>query len=120
MSIVASLLLTPFAVAVVPPPMSLFSVAFESAINHVCFSNDPGHLIVGLSDNSFRLVTINMNETEAEPNVEGLQIVRYSKICQVNSNIDLLMRKILLILRDRRILNSQMSSFPLTVFRTVI
>ena len=41
-------------------------------------------------------------------------------IIQVNNNMDFLIYESLLILRDRPILNSQMSPFPLTLFRMVV
>jgi len=71
-----SLLLTPFRVAVVPPPMSLFQCKFESAINHVCFTNDPCTIVVGLSDGSLCSLNVNMDRTDAKLDFESLQISR--------------------------------------------
>ena len=73
----ASLLLTPFAVAVVPPPMSLFNAKFKSAVNHVCFSNDPGSLVVGLSNSDFCLLNVSMDKGDAKLDFEDLHISRY-------------------------------------------
>ena len=84
LALLASLLLTPFQVAVVPPPMSLFQCKFESAINHACFTSDQCTIVVGLSDGSFCLVNTNMDQTDAKPDFENLQIFR---CCDIDTSL---------------------------------
>eukprot|EP00794_Sanderia_malayensis_P009518 gene9518-10506_t len=54
----ANLLLTPFAKAVVPPPMSMTSVTLKSPVNQVCFGNSATHATVLLSDGSLQYLSL--------------------------------------------------------------
>ena len=73
---IANLLLTPFATAVVPPPMSLMKVTFKAPVNQVCFGKSPHDATVFLSDGSTHCITIPVSETEEQIDSKPIKIVR--------------------------------------------
>ena len=75
-SFAAKLLLTPFAKAVVPPPMSFTQVSFESPVNQICFGKSTDCGIVALSDGSMRTLKITVTDMEEKVDVEKTEIIR--------------------------------------------
>ena len=75
-SFAAKLLLTPFAKAVVPPPMSFTQVSFESPVNQICFGKSPDSATVALSDGSMRTLKITITDMEKQIDVGKIEIVR--------------------------------------------
>ena len=66
MLVAANLKLTPFAKAVVPPPMSLMSAKLKAPVNQVCFANSSTHAYLVLSDGSLQFIKISDDEISPE------------------------------------------------------
>ena len=75
-SLAAKLLLTPFAKAVVPPPMSFTQVSFESPVNQICFGKSPDRAIAVLSDGSMRTLKITITDMEEKIDVGKPEVNR--------------------------------------------
>ncbi|XP_065059792.1 putative elongator complex protein 1 [Rhopilema esculentum] len=76
----SNLLLTPFATAVVPPPMSLMKATFKAPVNQVCFGKSPNEATVFLSDGSTHCITIPVSETEEQIDSKAIKIVRHADV----------------------------------------
>lgn len=76
LSSLASLLLTPFGSAVVPPPMSLLKETFQSPVNQVCFGKKLNEAVVVSSDGTLYVLKISTDNAEPKANIQSLHVSR--------------------------------------------